>query len=255
MNKKNRTSWGKVAGWYNDLLEKEEGTYQKDVILPNILRLLDIKNGEALLDLACGQGFFSREFFRAGAEVIGVDISKELINIAKKNSPKEIKFITASADDLSFLSAESVSKITIILAIQNIENLNGVLKECVRVLKPKGKLFLVMNHPAFRIPKQSSWGWDEENKVQYRRIDEYLSESKVKIQMHPGDNPSEHTLSFHRPLQVYFKALRKNGFYVEGLEEWISHKRSEPGPRATAENKIRKEIPIFLFIQAVKPNS
>jgi ubiquinone/menaquinone biosynthesis C-methylase UbiE len=254
MDKKNKTSWGNVAGWYNDLLEKEEGTYQKDVILPNILRLLDIKKGEVVLDLACGQGFFSREFFKAGAEVVGADISSELIDIAKRNSPEGIKFVTAPADDLSFLSAGSVSKITIILAIQNIENLNGVLKECERVLKSKGKLFLVMNHPAFRIPKQSSWDWDDENKVQYRRIDEYLTESRVEIQMHPGDKPSECTVSFHRPLQVYFKALRKNGFYAEGLEEWISHKKSEPGPRAVAENKIRKEIPIFLFIQAVKSN-
>ena len=63
---KNDTSWGGVAGWYHSLLEHEGGTYQKTVILPNILRLLNIARGEAILDLACGQGFFSREFHKKG---------------------------------------------------------------------------------------------------------------------------------------------------------------------------------------------
>ena len=123
------------------------------------------------------------------------------------------------------------------------------------MLKPTGKLFLVLNHPAFRIPKQSSWEWEEKNKAQYRRINEYLSESKIKIEMHPGDNPEEKTISFHRPLQYYFKLLGKNGFAVNRLEEWNSHRKSQPGPRAKAEDKARKEIPLFLFLEAIKLNN
>ncbi|MBI4993388.1 class I SAM-dependent methyltransferase [Candidatus Wolfebacteria bacterium] len=250
-----KTSWGKVADWYDDLL-KQEGTYQKDLILPNLLRLLDIKKNEIIFDIACGQGFFAREFYREflkkGVRVIGSDISKELIAIARKNSPKEIKFEAASADKLDFLAAGSVDKITIIMAIQNIENVSEVLKECERVLKPAGKLLMVMSHPAFRVPKQSSWGYDEKNKIQYRRIDSYLSESKVKIQMHPGDKPSEYTISFHRPLQFYFKLFGKNNFCVSRLEEWNSNRKSQLGPRAAAEDKSRKEIPLFIFMEAVK---
>lgn len=246
-----KTSWGKVAQWYDNLL-KEEGTYQKDLILPNLLRLLDIKKDAVIFDLACGQGFFAREFYKKGASVIASDISKELVAIAKKNSPKEIKFAVASANDLSFLPANSIDKITLTMAIQNIGDVDGVLKECWRVLKPNGKLFIVMNHPAFRVPKESSWEYDEKNKIQYRRINSYLSESKVKIQMHPGDKPSEYTVSFHRPLQFYFKLLGKNNFCVSRLEEWNSNRKSQPGPRAAAENKSRKEIPLFIFIEAIK---
>ncbi|MBI5306461.1 class I SAM-dependent methyltransferase [Candidatus Wolfebacteria bacterium] len=248
-----KTSWGKVANWYDNLL-KEEGTYQKDLILPNSLRLLDIKKGETIFDLACGQGFFTREFFKKGARVIGADISKELIAIAEKNSPKGIKFAVAPADNLNFLSAKSVDKITAIMALQNIEDVAGVFKECYRVLKPGGKLFMVMSHPAFRIPKESSWGYDEKDKIQYRRVNSYLSESKNKIQMHPGDRPWEHTISFHRPLQFYFKILNKNKFCVSRLEEWNSNKKSQSGPRAEAEDKSRKEIPLFIFMEAVKIN-
>ncbi|MBI4991723.1 MAG: methyltransferase domain-containing protein [Candidatus Harrisonbacteria bacterium] len=256
MNKKN-TSWGGVADWYENLLGGE-GIYQKNVILPNLLRLLDIKKGEVILDLACGQGFFAKEFSKKGAKVIGADIAKELIDLANKGiSGKDkagLQFRVAPADDLDFLSGKSADKITLVLAIQNMENVNGVFKECARVLKSGGKIFLVMNHPAFRNPKESSWGWDAENKIQFRRIDSYLSESKVKIQMHPGEQANEYTLSFHRPLQFYFKALNKNNFSVCRLEEWVSNKKSEPGPRAAAENRARSEFPLFLFLEAQVSN-
>ena len=249
MNK--NTSWGRAAKWYEKLLG-EEGTYQRDVILPNVLRLLAIKKGETVLDLGCGPGFFANEFFRQGAVVIGVDVSKAMIDLAREHSPKEIQYHTASSEKLGFIVSGSVDKAVSVLALQNIERFNETLAEVSRVLRAGGALYIVLNHPAFRVPKGSGWGWDEADKAQFRRIDEYLSEAKVKIQMHPGDQPDDFTISFHRPLQVWFKGLRKAGFAVRGLEEWISHKKSEPGPRAAAENRIRKEIPLFLFLEAVK---
>ncbi|MBU4348251.1 class I SAM-dependent methyltransferase [Patescibacteria group bacterium] len=248
--RKQKTSWGESAEWYSDLLENEKKTYQRDLILPNLLRLMDIKKADMVLDLACGQGFFSREFSNVGANVIGVDVSKELINLAEKIEKNSlIKYKVSSADNLNFIVEDSIDKIVIILAIQNIENVSGVFKECRRVLKSKGKLFIVINHPSFRVPKQSSWEWDAEKNIQYRRIDGYLSESRVKIQMHPGDKPKESTTSFHRPLQFYSKALRKNNFAITKLEEWNSTKKSQPGPRAKAENIARKEIPMFMFLE------
>ncbi len=253
MNRK--TSWGKVAEWYDDLLEKDPDSYQRQVILPNLLRLLDVHKGDTIVDLACGQGFFTRAFFQPGVRVIGIDLAAELIALAKKNSPKEIQYIVSSADQVLDIKNNSVDKVTIVLALQNIENINGVLQECRRILKPHGALLLVLNHSAFRVLKESSWGWDEQQKIQYRRIDRYLSESKVKIQMHPstssGRDPGEYTISFHRPLQFYFKALHKQGFAVTRLEEWGSHRKSESGPRAAAEDRARKEIPLFLFLEAV----
>lgn len=246
------TSWGKVADWYSDLLKDDNGTYQKEVILPNLLRAMNIKKGEFILDLACGTGYFSKEFLKNGAKVFACDISPELVKIAKENSPKEIEFFECPADKVSKITDKSVDKISIILAIQNIENLAGVFKECSRVLKNGGKLFVVMNHPAFRIPKKSHWGFDEENKIQYRRLDAYMSDSKAEIEMRPGMKTGEKTFSFHRPLQVYFKVLRKNGFFVSGLEEWISHKKSQTGVRQKAEDLARKEFPMFLFLEAIK---
>jgi ubiquinone/menaquinone biosynthesis C-methylase UbiE len=154
----------------------------------------------------------------------------------------------------------SVDVIIIVLAIQNIENINAVFAECKRVLKPGGKLFMVLNHPAFRIPKASDWQTEHDHEknqqVMYRRIAGYLSERKIAIDMHPGKSAAGkrtekiETVSFHRPLQIYSKALAKSGFAIARLEEWDSHKKSLPGPRQKAEDTARKEIPLFLCIEA-----
>lgn len=244
------TSWGKVANWYNDLIENDEDSYQRKLILPNLLRLVEAKKGEVILDLACGQGFFAREFAKTGAKVIGNDISPELIELARKD--KSVDYHVSEASKLDFAQNGSIDKVLIVLSLQNIENVHEVIKEVSRVLKPKGKLFLVLNHPAFRIPKASSWGWDDKLKVQYRRLDGYLSESREQIKMHPGDKPWKKTLSFHRPLQFYFKALNKSSLCVSRLEEWTSHKVSEVGPKKVAEDKARHEFPLFLFLEATK---
>ncbi len=244
------TSWNKVASWYQDLLGKED-SYQNTVILPNLLRLLGPLKNKIVLDLACGQGFFSQAMLNEGAGVIGVDAAPDLIALAQKNIP-DGTFHVSPADQLGFIKNETCDTAIIILAIQNIKEVDGVFAEIKRVLKPGGRLLLVLNHPAFRIPKQSSWGWDAENAVQYRRLDRYMSEATNEIDMHPGQKKSTTTVSFHRPLQYYFKLLTKHGLLVSRLEEWISPKNTAAGPRAPAENLARKEFPLFLFLEAKK---
>jgi len=252
--KKQLTSWGNVSNWYNDLLKKEN-TYQNEVILPSLLKLMNIKSSDNILDLACGQGFFARAFANIGAKVNGVDISDELIKIAQKQNTKNISYKVSKADDLSFIKNESLDKISIVLALQNIDNMSAVLKECYRVLKTKGKLYIVLNHPAFRVPKKSDWGYDVKNMVQYRRVEKYLSEININIDMNPGEKIQkfkQYTKSFHRPLQSYFRVFNENHFVVSKLEEWVSNKKSQSGPRQKAEDIARKEIPMFMCIEAIK---
>ncbi len=251
MKKILNTSWGGVADWYSELLAGND-TYQAKVILPNLLRLMRIKKGETVLDLGCGIGFFSRAFAHEGAKVVGVDIGEALIAAAKREGKKNIEYHVASADQIPFIPAVSTDQALIVLALQNIANAAGAIAECARVLKPGGRLNVVLNHPAFRAPQASSWGWDEKEKIQYRRVDSYLSERKTKIQMHPGDDPKDVTWSFHRPLQFYFKLFNKNGLAVSRLEEWSSHTKTPHGPRAEAENRARAEFPLFLYLEIVK---
>lgn len=254
--KKKDTSWGSVATWYDGMVTDDD-SYQTRVIAPNLIRLMDLQTGEKVLDLACGTGFFSGIFAHiVGAKnVTGVDLGKQLVSIAKKNHP-EIVFHVSSANDLSIFPENSFDKVAIVLAIQNIAEVKAMLLEISRVLKPSGSVYIVMNHPAFRIPKRSSWGFDEIVGQQYRRIDGYLRESKEEIDMKPGSSKGkvsdQMTVSFHRPLQYYTKLFAATGFAVTRLEEWISHRRSESGPRQKEEDRMRSEIPLFLFMEIKK---
>lgn len=246
------TSWGSVAGWYDELLADSDG-YQKKVILPNLTRLAGDVKGKNILDLAAGQGFFSEAFSKAGASVTAVEISAELAALARKRIGDLVKFFTGSAEILpSEIGKETFDFALCVLSLQNIRDMSAVFSESSRVLKKGGKFLIVLNHPAFRIPGESSWGFDEVKKTQYRRLDGYLSESQTEIVMHPGDKKSPKTISFHRPLQLYFKTFTKYGFVCERLEEWISHKESEKGPRKFAEDRARKEFPLFLYLGLVK---
>lgn len=252
------TSWNKVASWYDQLL-KNDDSYQAKVIVPNLLRILDLKKDEKVYDLACGQGYFANIFAKMGACVVASDLSKKLIETAKENSKLirndggKISFYISPAHRAQFLKNNEIDTIVVVLAIQNIENISEVLAECHRVLKNNGRMILVLNHPAFRVPQASDWYFTDG--VQSRIVSKYLSESKISIDMTPGEkNPKKKikTISFHRSLQYYVKLFSKNGFAITRLEEWISHKQSENGPRQLAEDKARKEIPLFMCIEVKK---
>jgi ubiquinone/menaquinone biosynthesis C-methylase UbiE len=247
---KKDTSWGSVASWYQDHLSGGD-TYHSKVIAPNIVRVAAVQKGENVLDLACGEGYFTRIFSDNGAQVVGADLGRELIAAAQKKSP-QIAYHVASADALTFAQDHTFDVIVCVLALQNMERIEPVFKECARVLKSSGRFVFVLNHPAFRIPKRTAWGWDQEKKLQYRRVDGYLSARREKIDMAPGKKSGESTWSFHRSLQDYMKALATNGFVITRLEEWISHRTSEKGPRAEAEDIARKEFPLFLTVEVRK---
>ena len=91
---------------------------------------------------------------------------------------------------------------------------------------------------------------------QYRRVDSYLSATHREIVMNPGaaahGRGSVTTVTYHRPIQAYVKAIADEGITIDAVEEWTSARVSQPGPRATEENRARREIPMFLALRAVK---
>lgn len=254
------TSWGGVAEWYDSHLAND--TYHEKVIMPRLFRMLGVIERKDILDLACGQGHVSRVLMKGGARVTGVDISSELITLAKVENDREkfkegklqsIVYFASPSHKLEMMKDQSQDIIICVLAIQNIEKVAETFNECSRVLRKDGRLFIVMNHPSYRIPQGSAWGFDEAQGIQYRRVDQYLSEAKIKIDMTPGKAiGKEHTVSFHRPLQYYSKFLEKSQFAISRIEEWESHKKSGKGPRQHAEDVARKEIPLFLALEARK---
>ncbi|MBM3945256.1 MAG: class I SAM-dependent methyltransferase, partial [SAR202 cluster bacterium] len=156
------TAWsGEVANWYDGISGVKGSDLHQEVVLPGVLRMLALKKGERLLDLACGQGAFSRMAAGAGAQVTGLDASRELIEAARRRSGRSIRYVPGDARGQSILKGETFDAIACILAIQNIDPIAPVFANCARLLRSGGRLALVMNHPAFRVPRQSGWEWDE----------------------------------------------------------------------------------------------
>jgi len=248
---KEKTSWGSEAEWYSNHLE-EGDTYHAKVILPNVERIIAPKPGLKILEIGCGEGFIARALAGAGASLTACDISPELIEIAKKKS-KGIEYKVSKAEKLEWVGAHVYDVVLAVLTLQNMEKVEPVFQGVARALTKDGRLIFVLNHPAFRIPKATAWGYDEEKSIQYRRADAYLSGRRETIDMHPGKSGNKSvTYSFHRSLQDYMKALKASGFAITRLEEWISHRTSEKGPRERAENTARKEFPLFMMIEARK---
>ena len=252
------TDWNGVANWYDDLVGDGGSEFHREVVIPGTLRLLAAAKGDRVLDVACGQGVLCRALAAAGVEATGVDAAIDLIRAARDRQagvPADVPPVTyqvGDARDLSFLKSDSFAAAACVLAVQNIHPLGGLLGGIARCLRPGGRAVLVMNHPAFRIPKSTGWGWDAGANVQYRRVDHYLQPRKIPIVTHPGSEPDKYTWTFHKPIGAYVKALRHAGLLVDAIEEWPSHKRSDSGPRAGAENTAREEIPMFMAIRAVR---
>ncbi|MCB1110690.1 MAG: class I SAM-dependent methyltransferase [Chlamydiia bacterium] len=243
---KHNTSWKQVGKWYDEIVSKEGHTYHKEVIFPALKRWLSFKEGDAVLDLGCGQGILARQLPKK-IDYLGIDLAKPLIEKAQSYTHHSFKVGDATAP-LS-LSKKDFSHVTFILSLQNMKQGNLAIQNGAHHLRKRGKLILVLNHPCYRIPRQSSWGIDEEKKLQYRRVDRYLSPLEIPIQMHPSQKEkSVTTFSYHHPLSTYVDWMTEAGFAITRIEEWHSPKTST-GKKAKMEDRARKEFPLFLALE------
>ncbi|MFZ2199383.1 MAG: class I SAM-dependent methyltransferase [Microgenomates group bacterium] len=245
------TSWSPVAKWYSGIVGEGGHYFHEHVILPGLKKLLDPKGGESVLDIGCGQGVYARSLPH-NVDYTGIDISKELVLEAKKitKNAKQIYFVADATKGIPVPSG-SFDHAVSILAIQNMKDGAGAISNISQSLKEKGDFVMVINHPCFRIPRQSSWGKDEAQKLEYRRINRYLSPLEIPINAHPGLSDSPVTWTYHEPLEYYAQAIKAAGMMISDIEEWTSDKVSV-GKSAKGENRARSEFPLFLAIKAVK---
>ena len=249
------TSWESIAQDYNQAVDREGHFYHKEVILPNLLSQLHLSPESSLVDIGCGQGILEKHLPKK-LPYLGIDLSPSLLRFAKKSaSSRSRQFLHHDMTlPLPTTHCNSFSHAVAILSLQNMESPERAIAHTAQLLAPQGRMFIVLNHPCFRIPRLSSWLYDEPKKLLSRKIDRYLSPLTIPIVAHPGEKLSEKTYSFHFPLSYWVQALSKHNLLIDGMEEWISPKTSS-GKRARAENLCRKEFPLFLFISALKKDN
>lgn len=245
---KQSTSWQKSSNWYNKTVGTSGHYYHQHVILPRIIELLRLTPSSRLLDIGCGQGVLARAIPKE-VEYTGIDNAPSLIQFAQNQdkNPKHI-FLVGNATLPLKTPTQLFSHAAAILCLQNMEYPERAIAEVAKKLEKGGIFVIVLNHPAFRIPRQSGWGIGE-NKLQYRYENIYMSHLKIPISMHPGEKNSEVTWSFHKPISFFIESLSRNGFSLLTMQEWISDKTSA-GKAAGMENKARSEFPLFLTLVA-----
>src|SRR2546429_7169838 len=80
-------SYNDIAEWYDQYLR--ESPMYRGVFLPQFWELVGDVGGQAICDLACGQGWIARELARRGAQVTGVDLAENLLALARRAEEQE----------------------------------------------------------------------------------------------------------------------------------------------------------------------
>lgn len=103
-----------------------------------VMRALDPRKGEKILDLGCGIGYYTREIIKKGSKVTSVEYSEQYLKQAKNlNKKNNSLFIVASATNLPFKS-DSFDKVLFTEVIEHIPEYEKAIKEVRRVLKNEG---------------------------------------------------------------------------------------------------------------------
>jgi demethylmenaquinone methyltransferase/2-methoxy-6-polyprenyl-1,4-benzoquinol methylase len=103
-----------------------------------VLRAVDPKPGERVLDLAAGTGTSSVPFARAGALVVPCDFSQGMLEVGKQARPA-LPFVAGDGTRLPFADG-SFDAVTISFGLRNIVDPDAGLAEMRRVTRPGGRL-------------------------------------------------------------------------------------------------------------------
>ncbi len=216
-----------AAAFANDQEMSEFAESNKSVIKARFQRL----NGERVLDLGCGYGWYTDFFARNGADAVGVDGSEKMIAIARERYPNS-EFSLADIEKTLPFSDGGFDIVFSNQVLMDIEDADFVISESERVLKHGGIFYFGIVHPCFYDCK---WLKDENGYRYAKAMDRYISSYRLT-------NEFWGTAHFHRPLSFYLNAAAKHGFTLKEICEPVSY------DGVTKNN----ELPLFFFAEFIK---
>jgi SAM-dependent methyltransferase len=204
---------------------------------PATLSLLPEVKGRRVLDAGCGPGVYSAWLVERGAEVVAVDASPKMVELAKQR-------LGASADvrradlgqPLDFLAGSSFDIVLSPLVLEYIEDWHVTFAEFYRVLRPGGRLVFSVSHPFsdYLLFKSSK----------------YFETELVGSEWHGFESARVHMPSFRRSLEATLNPLLDAGFCLEKILEPKPTEEFKAADPRHYEELSRQ--PCFLCIRARK---
>ncbi len=217
---------------FNDLLEQ-----------PAMDALLDDVSGLRILDIGCGYGRNCASFAKNARSVVGIDISRKMLNVAEKeNSASNIRYIQMDMADLSSLEGP-FDLIYSSLAFHYALDFGRLMKDCHDLLVPGGTLLFSQEHPITTAAKytQTRYVKDDEGRVSFK-ISDYQDEGERHVRWFVDD-----VIHQHRKLSTIISVMAKSGFEITDCVEPC------PTKRAVKElPRLRNDLvkPSFLIMKA-----
>lgn len=216
---------------FNELLEK-----------PITFSLLGNVKDKKVLDAGCGSGIRAKILAKKGARVTGIDISSEMLSLAKKHCKGlKIQFDRGSIDNLPYKN-NSFDIIAASLVIHYLKNPNKAFKEFYRVLKKGGILVFSTDSPCRGelIKHKKKWGFI---------ITDYFKKKKTYWKLH-GSNVK--IPNYSSTLGDIMKYILHNKFGIEDFREArLPKKAKDLLPKKEFYYQF-KDIPTFIAFKCKK---
>jgi 2-polyprenyl-3-methyl-5-hydroxy-6-metoxy-1,4-benzoquinol methylase len=237
-NRETQDIWNRLADWWDEKTG-EGNDFQRVLIGPATERLLALRPGEAVLDIACGNGAFSRRMTEIGARVVAFDFSERFLERAKATTTEhqgriDYKLIDATDEvQLLALGRRTFGAAVCTMALMDMVSIEPLVSALSQLLKPGGRFVFSVLHPCFNSSEGVSLAAEQEDRagelvtVYSVKACKYVRPSKTKGVGIPGQPVAQNY--FHRPLSVLFDTCFRVGFVLDGLEEPVFERDGESG--------------------------